>query len=64
MHDIVKFMLFVHLPIENVCDINDYMYAYSACVLNVLTLYFQIWPLPLIYMGNLVFGLGGTKKLK
>ncbi|OWF39097.1 UDP-N-acetylglucosamine/UDP-glucose/GDP-mannose transporter-like [Mizuhopecten yessoensis] len=23
----------------------------------------KIWPLPLIYMGNLVFGLGGTKKL-
>lgn len=21
----------------------------------------KIWPLPLIYMGNLVFGLGGTK---
>ncbi|XP_070564325.1 solute carrier family 35 member D2-like protein isoform X3 [Ptychodera flava] len=24
----------------------------------------QIWPLPLIFMGNLVFGLGGTKRLK
>ncbi|XP_070564324.1 solute carrier family 35 member D2-like protein isoform X2 [Ptychodera flava] len=23
----------------------------------------QIWPLPLIFMGNLVFGLGGTKRL-
>ncbi|KAK2143312.1 hypothetical protein LSH36_855g01173 [Paralvinella palmiformis] len=23
----------------------------------------KIWPLPIIYMGNLVFGLGGTKKL-
>jgi len=26
--------------------------------------FFQIMPLPLIFMGNLVFGLGGTKKLK
>lgn len=24
----------------------------------------KIWPLPLIFLGNLVFGLGGTKKLK
>jgi solute carrier family 35 protein len=25
---------------------------------------FQIWPLPLIFLANLVFGLGGTKRIK
>lgn len=24
----------------------------------------KIWPLPLIYVGNLIFGLGGTKRLR
>jgi len=25
---------------------------------------FQIWPLPLVFVGNLLCGLGGTKKLR
>ena len=24
----------------------------------------KIWPLPLMYVGNLIFGLGGTKRLR
>jgi len=24
----------------------------------------QLWPLPAIYLGNVIFGLGGTKKLR
>ncbi|XP_067207095.1 UDP-sugar transporter UST74c [Linepithema humile] len=27
------------------------------------TTFFKIWPLPIIYIGNMIFGLGGTKQL-
>ena len=38
-------------------QIIDYP-AYSSEVIP------KIWPLPLIYIGNLIFGLGGTKRLR
>ncbi|XP_028413477.1 UDP-glucuronic acid/UDP-N-acetylgalactosamine transporter-like [Dendronephthya gigantea] len=34
--------------------------TFPDCSLSVL---FKVWPLPLIYVGNLVFGLGSTKAL-
>ena len=37
---------------------------FGICNIVDLSLFLQIWPLPLFYLGNLVTGLGGTQKLR
>jgi len=39
------------------CVMTEFVINWSALVL-------QLWPLPAIYLGNVIFGLGGTKKLR
>lgn len=45
------------LYIAKKCKVIDYP-EFSPDIVG------KIWPLPLMYVGNLIFGLGGTKRLR
>ncbi|CAB3996456.1 UDP-N-acetylglucosamine UDP-glucose GDP-mannose transporter-like [Paramuricea clavata] len=63
-----RFPSFQFVGLGQMCAIITLLYiakkisiiTFPDCSASVL---FQVWPLPLIYIGNLIFGLGSTKTL-
>lgn len=63
-----RFPSFQFVGLGQMCAIITLLYI--AKKINIVTfpdcsasVFFQVWPLPLIYIGNLIFGLGSTKTL-
>lgn len=73
---ILFYWLVTKLPVTSrciICPVMPNSLNFVCCVLIIVTFVFivlsvlclwQIWPLPVVYLGNLIFGLGGTKKLR
>lgn len=55
----LNIITFDDISVENIKKV-------SSLVDNVISiqLYLQVFPLPLLYIGNLLFGLGGTQKIR